>query len=64
MTQQIWYISYHCVSVHPDKKYPVQIQPVVGELIQAIEITSEEFLKQQGLLMLVVSNDLFFVVYA
>lgn len=35
-------------SVFPDKKFPVQIQPLVGELIQAIEITHEEFLKHQG----------------
>jgi len=35
---------------------------VVGELIQAIEISSEEFLKQQGLSMLVASNGLIFCV--
>lgn len=34
--------------VFPDKKFPVQIQPLVGELIQAIEITHEEFLKHQA----------------
>ena len=35
-------------SVFPDKKFPVQIQPLVGELVQAIEITYDEFLKHQG----------------
>lgn len=35
-------------SVFPDKKFPVQIQPSVGELIQAIEISYDEFLKHQG----------------
>ena len=50
MTCQVLHISCCCFSVHPDKKYSVQIQPLVGELIQAIEISSEEFLKQQGLL--------------
>jgi len=35
-------------SVSPGKKYPVQIEPLAGELLRAIHITETDFLTFQG----------------
>lgn len=41
-------LSPPCLSVNPAKKYAVQIEPLVGELLKAIQISESDFCTLQG----------------